>query len=114
MEELLLRDGSKPIQEGKLTLCFYIFSNQATLVTDFIRTSILLLLAVFLCIKTVLYTDLNGLSGFYDLIIKAEENLPPGSYIRDNYSNSYLTMASPGALQFGVLHTLGNLGEFPL
>ncbi|MCO5551096.1 hypothetical protein L7F22_004593 [Adiantum nelumboides] len=42
----------------------------------FHQTSILLLLAVFLCIKTVLNEDLNGLS----------------------------------ALQFGVLHTLGNLG----
>lgn len=84
---------------------------KATLVTDFIRTSILLLLAVFLCIKTVLNEDLNGLSGFYDLVVKAGgSHLAPDSYIKDNHADSYLTMTSPGALQFGVLHTLGNLG----
>ncbi|KAK0566717.1 hypothetical protein OC861_003077 [Tilletia horrida] len=92
-------------------VCLYTITGglKATFITDWLHTVALLFIVVYLCVKTVTNPYLNeggGLTRFYDLIIEAGKNSP----IAGNENGSYLTMASKSAVEFGILHTLGNFG----
>ncbi|KAK0530538.1 hypothetical protein OC834_003279 [Tilletia horrida] len=94
-----------------LGVCLYTITGglKATFITDWLHTVALLLIVVYLCLKTVTNPYLNeggGLNRFYDLLVKAAETAP----IEGNAGGSYLTMTSKSALEFGILHTLGNFG----
>ena len=90
---------------------------KATFLADFFHTVALLIIVLFLSFKTLTNPEIQSIGNLYDLVVaagvKAALNaagmdMPPP--VAENASGSYLTMTAPGALQFGVNHTLGNLG----
>ncbi|KAE8211314.1 hypothetical protein CF327_g4914 [Tilletia walkeri] len=94
-----------------LGVCLYTITGglKATFITDWLHTVALLLIVVYLCVKTVTNPYLNeggGLDRFYELLVQAGKTSP----IAGNHNGSYLTMTSRSAVEFGILHTLGNFG----
>ncbi|CAD6893757.1 unnamed protein product [Tilletia laevis] len=92
-------------------VCLYTITGglKATFITDWLHTVALLLIVVYLSIKTVTNPYLNeggGLDRFYELLVQAGQTSP----VSGNQNGSYLTMTSKSAVEFGILHTLGNFG----
>lgn len=85
---------------------FYSISGglRATFVTDYIHTVILLSIAAYLCIETIQNDAIRSPAHLWELVQTVSNATP----VSGNYQGSYLTMTSQGAVQFGILHTLGN------
>ena len=89
-------------------VCLYTISGglRATFVTDWAHTVALFIIVVYLALNTITSEQIGGLYGFYERVRAAAASSP----IDGNYAGSYLTMTSPDAVYFGILHTLGNFG----
>lgn len=89
-------------------VCLYTISGglRATFITDYLHTVALVIIAVYLTIKTITNPAIGSPRGLFDLVNAAT----PASPASGNQDGSYLTMASKGGLEFLVLHTLGNFG----
>lgn len=91
-----------------LGVCLYTISGglRATFVTDWAHTVALFIIVLYLSIKTLTSPQIGSLYDLWDTVREASAKSP----ISGNYNGSYLTMTSPSAVEFGILHTLGNFG----
>lgn len=91
-----------------LGVCLYTISGglRATFVTDWAHTVALFIIVLYLALKTMTSSQIGSLHDLWNTVNDAALKTPvPG-----NYKGSYLTMTSPSAVEFGILHTLGNFG----
>ncbi|CAH2351273.1 urea active transporter [[Candida] railenensis] len=79
---------------------------KSTFLTDFIHTFILLIILCYINTAVISSPLIGGLDGLYDKVIQHEGS----RYIEGNYKGSFLTGKSEGAIIFGIIHTIGNLG----
>lgn len=89
-------------------VCLYTISGglRATFITDWAHTVSLFIIVLFLSLKTITSPEINSLANLWQKLGQAKIAYPvPG-----NYDGSYMTMTSPSAVEFGVLHTLANFG----
>ncbi|TVY57611.1 putative urea active transporter 1 [Lachnellula cervina] len=77
---------------------------KATFLTDYIHTTVVMVLLCFLTIRTFNNPAITGLESFYDVLIKRDETRS----ISGNYRGSALTFKSKGAVIFGLVHSLGD------
>lgn len=66
----------------------------------------LLIIVLFLTLKTITNDAVRSPGHLWELVREANV----GKEIAGNYRGSVLTMTSKGAVEFGILHTLGNFG----
>lgn len=87
-------------------VCLYTMSGglRATFITDYLHTVALLIIASYLTIKTITNPAIESPRHLMDLVNQVSASSP----ISGNAGGSYFTMASTSAVQFGILHTLGN------
>ncbi|RCK63261.1 Urea active transporter [Candida viswanathii] len=79
---------------------------KATFLTDFIHTTILLIIFCYLTTSVLSSDQVGGLNGLWDRLVEASEH----KYIEGNYEGSILTGKSKGAVIFGLILTAGNFG----
>ncbi|TVY91665.1 putative urea active transporter [Lachnellula willkommii] len=77
---------------------------KATFLTDYIHTTVVMVLLCFLTIRTFNNPAITGLESFYDVLVKRDETRS----ISGNYRGSALTFKSKGAVIFGLVHSLGD------
>ncbi|KAJ5217421.1 hypothetical protein N7468_010429 [Penicillium chermesinum] len=78
---------------------------KATFLTDFLHTTVVLILIIYFTITVLVHPEVGGLYGLYDkLVATASENYIPG-----NYEGSVLTFKSKGAIIWGLVLKFGNL-----
>lgn len=89
-------------------VCLYTITGglRATFITDYLHTVALLLILIYLILKTLVSDAIGSVDKLYDLVQAASKASP----VSGNHAGSYLTMSSHGAIAFGTLHTLGNFG----
>lgn len=89
-------------------VCLYTISGglKATFLTDWMHSVALLIIVLFLTLKTITNDAVQSPAHLWELVKQANVNNP----IAGNYHGSALTMTSKGAVEFGILHTLGNFG----
>ncbi|SJX66556.1 probable DUR3-Urea permease [Sporisorium reilianum f. sp. reilianum] len=89
-------------------VCLYTISGglKATFLTDWMHSVALLIIVLFLTLKTITNDAIQSPGHLWELVREANVNHP----IAGNYRGSVLTMTSKGAVEFGILHTLGNFG----
>lgn len=89
-------------------VCLYTISGglKATFLTDWMHSVALLIIVIFLTLKTMTNEAVSSPGHLWELVRAANVGNP----ISGNYNGSYLTMTSKGAVEFGILHTLGNFG----
>ncbi|WFD36643.1 hypothetical protein MCUN1_003530 [Malassezia cuniculi] len=89
-------------------VCLYTISGglRATFVTDWAHTVALFIIVLYLALKTLTSEQLGSLHDLWEAVKAAGVQSP----VDGNYNGSYLTMTSPSAVEFGILHTLGNFG----
>ncbi|PWN52362.1 Na+/solute symporter [Violaceomyces palustris] len=89
-------------------VCLYTISGglRATFLTDWMHSVALLIIVLFLVLKTITNEAIGSPGHLWELVISATGANP----IAGNHNGSYLTMASLGATEFCILHTLGNFG----
>ncbi|SNX88022.1 probable DUR3 - Urea permease [Melanopsichium pennsylvanicum] len=89
-------------------VCLYTISGglKATFLTDWMHSVALLIIVLFLTLKTITNTAIESPAHLWELIKAANVGNP----ISGNHNGSVLTMTSKGAVEFGILHTLGNFG----
>jgi Na+/proline symporter len=76
---------------------------KATFLTDFLHTTIALILIIYFTLAVLTNEHVGGFSGLYSKIHEAEYN------IAGNYAGSLLTFKSKGAIMFGLVLKFGNL-----
>ncbi|KAJ5659888.1 hypothetical protein N7507_006339 [Penicillium longicatenatum] len=78
---------------------------KATFLTDYLHTTIALILIIYFTLAVLTNSAVGGLSGLYDKVVAtAGEN-----YISGNYEGSLLTFKSKGAVIWGLILKFGNL-----
>lgn len=78
---------------------------KATFLTDYLHTTIALILIIYFTLTILTHEAVGGLGGLYDKVIAtAPENL-----IARNYQGSLLTMKSVDAIIWGLILKFGNL-----
>ncbi|KAJ5532958.1 hypothetical protein N7494_009510 [Penicillium frequentans] len=78
---------------------------KATFLTDYLHTTIALILIIYFTLAVLTNSAVGGLSGLYDKVVAtAREN-----YISGNYDGSLLTFKSKGAIIWGLILKFGNL-----
>ncbi|KAI1092403.1 Sodium:solute symporter family-domain-containing protein [Rostrohypoxylon terebratum] len=78
---------------------------KATFLTDYLHTTIALILIMYFTLSILTHEAVGGLSGLYDKVMAtAAENYIPG-----NYQGSLLTMKSRDAIIWGLILKFGNL-----
>ncbi|OKL57654.1 hypothetical protein UA08_07158 [Talaromyces atroroseus] len=78
---------------------------KATFLTDFLHTTIALILIIYFTLAVLTNSAVGGLGGLYDKVMAtASENYIPG-----NYEGSVLTFKSKGAIIWGLILKFGNL-----
>lgn len=78
---------------------------KATFLTDFLHTTVALILIIYFTLSVLTHPAVGGLYGLYDKVMAtAGENRIPG-----NYKGSLLTMKSKGAIVWGLILKFGNL-----
>ncbi|EPQ25824.1 uncharacterized protein PFL1_06691 [Pseudozyma flocculosa PF-1] len=89
-------------------VCLYTISGglKATFLTDWMHSVALLIIVLYLVLKTITNDAIQSPAHLWDLVSLANAASP----ISGNHNGSYLTMTSKGAVEFGILHTLGNFG----
>lgn len=87
-------------------VCLYTITGglRATFITDYLHTVALLIIATYLVIKTVTNPAIGSPAHLLDLVNQVAAKSP----VSGNAEGSYFTMASKSAIEFGILHTLGN------
>lgn len=78
---------------------------KATFLTDFLHTSIALILMIYFTIGVLTSEHVGGVSGLYEKLIATASN----QYIDGNYKGSLLTFKSQQAAIWGVMLKFGNL-----
>lgn len=79
---------------------------KATFLTDFVHSSILLIILCYLNTSVLTSEQVGGLNGLYDKLLKVSAT----KHIEGNYDGSILTGKSQGAAIFGLILTAGNFG----
>ena len=80
---------------------------KATFFADYMNTAIMLSVVIFFVVVIYfLSPDIGGIFGMYEKLSSAAFLKP----VEGNASGSYLTMASTGALIFGIINIVGNFG----
>ncbi|KAI1101999.1 Sodium:solute symporter family-domain-containing protein [Jackrogersella minutella] len=78
---------------------------KATFLTDYLHTTVALILIIYFTLKILTHEAVGGLGGLYDKVMAtAAENYIPG-----NYEGSLLTMKSKDAIIWGLILKFGNL-----
>ena len=77
---------------------------KATFLTDFIHTTILLIILCYLNTSLLTSDQVGGLNEFWTSLTKVDRQ------IEGNYAGSIITGKSQGALIFGLVLTAGNFG----
>ncbi|KAH8691295.1 putative sodium/solute symporter [Talaromyces proteolyticus] len=78
---------------------------KATFITDYLHTTVALILIIFFTLSVLTNETIGGLGGLYDKVrATAAEN-----YIDGNYQGSLLTMKSKQAIIWGLILKFGNL-----
>ncbi|CZR59359.1 related to urea transporter [Phialocephala subalpina] len=77
---------------------------KATFLTDYVHTTVVMILLCFLTIRTFNNPAIDGLGSLYDVLAKRDETRS----ISGNYLGSALTFKSKGAVIFGLVHSLGD------
>ncbi|EAW08783.1 sodium:solute symporter family protein [Aspergillus clavatus NRRL 1] len=78
---------------------------KATFLTDFLHTTVALILIIYFTLTVLVHPAVGGLGGLYDQIrATAAENYIPG-----NFAGSLLTMKSRDAIIWGLILKFGNL-----
>lgn len=80
---------------------------KATFLTDYIHTTVALVLLMYFCLGIITNKHIGGVYGLYDGIVaySSKEHYVPG-----NYEGSLLAFKSQGAALFSICHNIGNLG----
>jgi Na+/proline symporter len=80
---------------------------KATFFADYLNPAIMLSVVLFFVVLIYFITpDIGGITGMYEKLSSAAFLNP----VEGNSSGSYLTMASTGALIFGIINIVGNFG----
>ncbi|PYH40865.1 sodium:solute symporter family protein [Aspergillus saccharolyticus JOP 1030-1] len=78
---------------------------KATFLTDFLHTTVALILIIYFTLSVLTHEAVGGLTGLYDKVVAtASEN-----YISGNFEGSLLTMKSKDAIIWGLILKFGNL-----
>ncbi|KAL6872725.1 hypothetical protein J3F83DRAFT_771978 [Trichoderma novae-zelandiae] len=78
---------------------------KATFLTDYLHTTIALIIIIYFTLTTLTHEAVGGLGGLYDKVMAtASENIIPR-----NYEGSLLTMKSVDAIIWGLILKFGNL-----
>ncbi|KAL1847748.1 hypothetical protein Plec18170_008409 [Paecilomyces lecythidis] len=78
---------------------------KATFLTDFLHTTVALILIIYFTLSVLTHPAIGGLGGLYDKVVAtAGQNYIPG-----NYEGSLLTMKSKNAIIWGLILKFGNL-----
>ena len=90
---------------GKVVLYTAVGGLKATFLTDFLHTTVALILIIYFTLSVLTHPEVGGLAGLYDKVVAtASEN-----YISGNFEGSLLTMKSKGAIIWGLILKFGNL-----
>ena len=85
----------------------FIGGLRATFLADYVNVITLFLgLLVFVSLIYFANPQIGGISGMYDRLVDAAQHKP----IEGNVFGSYMTLASIGALVFGIINIIGNFG----
>lgn len=76
---------------------------KATFLTDFLHTTIALILIIYFTLSILTHREIGGLSGLYD----KTRDLASENYIVGNYAGSILSFRSKGAIMFGLILKFG-------
>ncbi|TGO42354.1 hypothetical protein BHYA_0009g00330 [Botrytis hyacinthi] len=76
---------------------------KATFLTDFLHTTVALVLLIYFSLAVLSNEHIGGISGLYEKVKATDE------YIPGNYEGSLLTMKSKSAVLFGLVLKFGNL-----
>lgn len=79
---------------------------KSTFLTDYAHSFVLIVILIYINTAILTSSHIGGIDGLYDLVMKHEGD----RYIEGNYEGSFLTGKSHGAILFGIIHTIGNLG----
>ncbi|KAL6450924.1 DUR3 Urea active transporter [Candida maltosa Xu316] len=79
---------------------------KATFLTDFVHTTILLVILCYLNTAVLTSEQVGGLDGLWEKLVKVAAT----KHIEGNYAGSILTGKSQGAVIFGLILTCGNFG----
>ncbi|RCK63562.1 Urea active transporter [Candida viswanathii] len=79
---------------------------KATFLTDFVHTTILLIILCYLNTAVLTSEQVGGLNGLWDKLVAVSQT----KYIEGNYEGSIITGKSQGAVIFGLVLTAGNFG----
>jgi urea-proton symporter len=80
---------------------------KATFFADYLNTAFIFIV-VLIFVSSIYFTNphIGGISGMYDKLTAASSLKP----VHGNSAGAYLTMASSGALIFGIINIVGNFG----
>ncbi|KAG5366469.1 putative multidrug resistance protein [Yarrowia sp. B02] len=81
---------------------------KATFLTDYIHTTIALVLLIYFCVGIIGNEHIGGVYGLYDKVTEYSANAE--HYVKGNYLGSLLSFKSQGAVIFSICHNIGNLG----
>ncbi|KAJ4296803.1 hypothetical protein N0V90_006851 [Kalmusia sp. IMI 367209] len=84
----------------------YFGGLKATFLTDYVHTTIIMIILVWLSIKIIVAKEIGSVGALYDAVVQAGIEKP----VKGNYKGSYLTMRSDECLYFGILHVVSNFG----
>ena len=79
---------------------------KATFLTDFVHTTVLLVVLCYMNTAVLTSDQVGGIDGLYDKIIEVSKT----KFIEGNYDGSILTGKSKGSVIFGLVLTAGNFG----
>ena len=78
---------------------------KATFLTDFLHTTIAIILIIFFTLSVLTNEHVGGLHGLYDKVSASATQ----HHVVGNYAGSLLTFKSKGAIMFGLILKFGNL-----
>ncbi|KAI1080720.1 Sodium:solute symporter family-domain-containing protein [Whalleya microplaca] len=78
---------------------------KATFLTDFLHTTIALILIVYFTLAVLTHQRIGGLDGLYNMLLATAED----NHVDGNYAGSLLSFKSKGSIIFGVILKFGNL-----
>lgn len=80
---------------------------KATFLTDFLHTTIAIILIIYFTLSVLTHEAIGGLGGLYDKVLAAEA---AGEYfIEGNYLGSALSFKSKQSIMFALILKFGNL-----
>lgn len=78
---------------------------KATFLTDYLHTTIALILIIYFTLSVLTHQAVGGLGGLYDIVTATASK----NYIPGNFEGSLLTMKSKNAIIWGLILKFGNL-----